>query len=77
MKILKANSRKNKLIRKLRSELDYLDRKKLHDETNFLNSCACVRTEMMKNEVIRLINENQNLLEYKAKYYSLIKNLKP
>lgn len=78
MKILKNTGRKNRLIKNLRVEID-----KLHGK---IAERSLIVTDMKINElewytkltssISILKKENQELLEYKAKYYSLIKTLK-
>lgn len=88
MKILKNYNRKNRIIKKLRSRLynQYIEIEKLTTKNNELSDYEYHQFKIIRDKSSKigtleslLNNQERDLekaLEYKAKYYSLVKMLK-
>jgi hypothetical protein len=82
MKLLQTNMRKNRIIKELRKSIKWY-RDKLSEINNIYsdrekelwNQKEDLK-EDFKEHIKFLQTENEQLLEFKVKYYNLIKNLK-
>lgn len=74
MKLLSNRSRKNRIIKMLREQLNSL-RRDLNWMTNINNRAEDLNRKLF-DQAASLSKENKELLDYKAKYYNIVKNMK-
>jgi hypothetical protein len=89
MKLLQTNRRKNRIIKALKNEIKIhkfllkkqeriIDDRDERRERFWLDEISSTKIKLNKleqeNNILK--QENEKLLEYKGKYYNLIKNLK-
>lgn len=77
MKLLQANTRKNRIIRELEEDVEYWQGlvKEISEIYSERDSKLRNEREGLMEQIKFFQTENEQLLEYKAKYYNLIKNL--